>query len=190
MKAKNTQSIILNFIKNIRLFWQMIFLTGILAYGLSFLYRFQTYTTLKNFELLKILNWASFIIAVFLAFYILHIKRTYFRLKYFQQFLENTHKNDPELSEDQLLKKITRDIGSKFKRVWILGLTIILMGVAYFWLTFDAMNMHVYFVVGLYSLVINYPRAELLIDIPYLLKEIFLEESEISGSSQTEEKKS
>jgi hypothetical protein len=190
MKSRDPQTSIKTFTRNIKLFWQMVFLAGVLSYGVSFLYRLQVYTTIKNIELLKILNWASFIVAVFLAFYILHIKRTYFRLRYFQQFLENARKNDPELDPDQLIRKLMRDAGNKFKRVWVLGLIIILIGVAYFWLTFDAMNMHIYFVVGLYSLVINYPRTELFIDIPYIIKEIFQQERNESGSSETEEKNS
>ena len=152
--------------------------------------RFQADLALKNIGILKILNWSSFIVAVFLAFYILHIKRTYFRLGYFETFLKDLHTADPELDRNQLVRRFTRDIGSKFKRVWILGLIIVLIGVVYFWLTFDAMNMHIYFVVGLYSLVINYPRTDLFSDIPYLLKEIFQEETAPENPPETEEKNS
>jgi hypothetical protein len=190
MKSRDPQTSIKTFTRNIKIFWQMVFLTGVLSYGVSFLYRLQVYTNLKNIELLKILNWASFIIAVFMAFYILHIKRTYFRLGYFRQFLEKAHKNDPELNPDRLIRKLMRDAGNKYKRVWVLGLIIILIGVVYFWLTFDAMNMHIYFVVGLYSLVINYPRTELFIDIPYIIEEIFQQEPKAGESSETEEKNS
>jgi hypothetical protein len=176
MKARASQTDIQKFIKNIKLFWQMIFLTGVLTYGVSFIYRFQVQPSLKNIDLINFLNWGSFFIAIVLAFYILHIKRTYFRLRYFQQFLEELHKQDPELDKTRVLRRFIHHISTKLKRVWILGLVIILIGVIYFWLTFDSWNMHVYFVVGLYSLVINYPRTDLFSDVPYILNEIFPDE--------------
>ena len=178
MKARSSQTDIRKFIKNIKLFWQMIFLAGVLTYGISFLYRFQVQPSLKNINLINFLNWGSFFIAIVLAFYILHLKRSYFRLRYFQQFLEEQHKQNPDLDKTRLLRRFTRHISAIFKRVWSLGLVIILIGVIYFWLTFDSWNMHVYFVVGLYSLVINYPRTDLFSDVPYLLNEIIKDEGE------------
>jgi hypothetical protein len=61
----------------------------------------------------------------------------------------------------------------KMKLVWLLALALILLGVIYYWITFDDWNMHIYFVVGLYSLVINYPRQDLLNQVPYLIKEFY-----------------
>jgi hypothetical protein len=132
-------------------------------------------TTFKYFTLMPVLNWISFFIAVALAIYILHIKRSYFRLKFFNQYFTQSHSENPDLDKEQLLSKFTRLIEKKMKLVWALGLVIILIGVTYYWITYDPWNMHVYFIVGLYSLVINYPRTDLFIDIPYLLKEIFQE---------------
>ena len=124
------------------------------------------------------LNWISFFIAVALAVYILHIKRTCFRLRFFNQILTESHAKNPELDKEQLIRKFTATIGKKLKLVWISGLVIILIGVIYYWITFDPWNMHVYFIVGLYSLVINYPRTDLFADVPYLLEEVFKEKGE------------
>ena len=151
---------------------------GVFVYGFSFIYRIRAETTLKYFSLMPALNWISFFIAVALAIYILHIKRSYFRLKFFNRFLEENHTANPEWDKEQLLRKLTGFVRKKLQLVWILGLLIIVIGVAYYWITFDTRNMHVYFIVGLYSLVINYPRTDLFTDIPYLLAEIFREAGE------------
>jgi hypothetical protein len=178
MRIKDPQDIIHNFVRRLKISWQGIILVGIFVYGISFIYRMKAETTLKYASSLPVLNWISFFIAVALAIYILQIKRTYFRLKFFNQYLTENHNTNPELDKEQLLRKFTSYIGKKMKLVWMLGLVIILIGVTYYWLTFDPWNMHVYFIVGLYSLVINYPRTDLFADIPYLLKEIFPEEVE------------
>jgi len=172
MSTQDPQTIIESFIRKLKVTWQSLVLLGIFTYGLSFVYRLRAETGIKYFSSLPVLNWISFFIAVALAVFILHIKRTYFRLKFFTGFLEELHQGDPELPDEQLLRQFTRYIGKKMKIVWTLGLVIILVGVAYYWITFDAWNMHIYFIVGLYSLVINYPRTDLFIDVPYLLKDI------------------
>jgi hypothetical protein len=173
MKIQDPQSIIHNFVKRLKVSWQSLILLGISAYGISFIYRLKAETTLKYFSLMPALNWISFFIAVALALYILHIKRTYFRLKFFNHYLNENHAEYPELDREQLIRKFTTYIGKRLKLVWILGLLIILIGVTYYWITFDPWNMHVYFIVGLYSLVINYPRTDLFADVTYLLEEIF-----------------
>ena len=178
MKIQDPQGIIHNFVKRLKISWQSIILLGIIAYGISFIYRMKAETALQYSSSLPILNWISFFIAVALAVYILHIKRSYFRLKFFDQYLTASHSEYPDLDKEQLLRKFTGYIGKKMKLVWALGLVIILIGVTYYWITFDPWNMHVYFIVGLYSLVINYPRTDLFADIHYLLREIFQEGDE------------
>ena len=181
MRPLDPQTLIERFIKRLKVSWQILVLTGLLTYGLSFIYRLQAETSIKYFNSLPVLNWISFFIAVALALYILHIKRTYFRMKFFNSYMEELHSAEPELSKEHLLRRFTHFIAKKMKMVWILGLVIILVGVIYYWITFDAWNMHIYFIVGLYSLVINYPRTDLFIDVPYLLKDIF-KDQKVEGS--------
>ena len=178
MKIQDPQSIIHNFVRRLKISWQSIILLGILVYGISFIYRMKAETSLKYSSSLPVLNWISFFMAVALAVYILHIKRSFFRLKFFSQYLAENHTANPELNKEQLIRKFTRYVGKKLKLVWTLGLVIILIGVTYYWITFDPWNMHVYFIVGLYSLIINYPRTDLFADVPYLLGEIFQEKDE------------
>ncbi len=172
MNIQDSRTVINNFVKNIRLYWQVIFLISVLCYGFSFLYRMDNSPPVRDIKHFQLLNWGSFAIALFLAISILYIKRKYFRLRYFENFLENTRGENPDMDEQQLVRRLVRHIGSLMKRVWIMGGSLILLGVIYYWITLDAWNMHVYFVVGLYSLVINYPRRDLFMDIPYVIKEI------------------
>lgn len=173
MPAQDSVQIIHNFLRRIRYFWQNVFLSAVFVYGLSFYYRLQMHTVPITSPSLRIYNWISFMIALGLAIYIFQMKRKYFRAHYHEFILKKIFSADTQMREIELTRKFTTHIGSKMKQVWLLALLLILVGVIYYWLTKDAWNMHVYFIVGLYSLVINYPRKDLLNNVPYLIKEIF-----------------
>ncbi len=178
MKIQDTESIIDNFIRNLRFYWQAVFMISILAYGLTFLYRLNETPAMRVLENQSLWNWGSFLVAFILAISIFRLKRKYFRIRFFEEKAESLFHENPEMDEQGLSRKLTRVIGSKLKTIWILGSVLILVGVIYYWITFDAWNMHVYFIVGLYSLAINYPRRDLFTDIPYLVKEMFKEKPE------------
>jgi hypothetical protein len=172
MNIQDSQTIIKNYVSRIKLYWQAVFLICVLCWGYSFLHHMSTSPPVQAIRHFSYLNWGSFFIAVFLAINILRLKRKYIRLRYFESFLENEHTNDPELDEQQLVRRLVNRIGTLMKGVWIMGGTLVLLGVIYYWITLESTNMNVYFVVGLYSLVINYPRRDLFGDIPYLIREI------------------
>jgi hypothetical protein len=173
MELQESTQVIQKFLQRIRFFWQNMFLIGVVAYGISFYYRLQMHTSTKLLPYLQVLNWISFIIALGLAVAIFQLKRKYFRLAYYEAVLQNLFSQSTDLNEVQLSRKFTRVMEKKMKLVWLLAVALILLGVIYYWITFDAWNMHVYFIVGLYSLVINYPRKDLLTNVPYLIKELF-----------------
>ena len=171
MIAKESDKVIQQFLKNIRVYWQVVFLVGILCYGLTLLYRLDTHTVVRELSYSKILNIVTFLVAITLAITIFHQKRKYFHLRAFRLIIENICKKKPELQEKQVIRQFTREIGTRLKRVWLMGGALILIGVAYYWITYDAWDMHIYFIVGLYSLAINYPRKDLFLDVPYLVHE-------------------
>jgi hypothetical protein len=171
MIAKEANKVIEQFLKNIRVYWQIVFLVGILCYGLTLFYRLDTHTVVRTLPYLKILNIITFLIAITLAISIFHQKRKYFHLRAFRTMIEDICKKEPEFREKQVIRQFTREIGTRLKRGWLMGCAIILVGVLYYWVTYDAWDMHVYFIVGLYSLVINYPRKDLFLDVPYLVHE-------------------
>jgi hypothetical protein len=175
MSLKELDGITNRFLKSIKLYWQSIFLFSVLVYGLSFLHRMDSHLSPKVYSWVPTVNWISFFIALFLAYTIFHNKRRYFSLKSFRIFFEKENSDNPGFKSKQLLQRFTRFISRKLKMVWLMGGGIVVLGVIYYWLTFDAWNMHVYFIVGLYSLVINYPRKDLFLDIPYLIHEIVKE---------------
>lgn len=173
MLIQDSVQIIQNFLRRIRYFWQNVFLSAVFVYGISFYYRLQMHTVPIFTPSLRIYNWISFIIALGLAIYIFQMKRKYFRTQYYETILKKLFSADTQMRETELTRKFTAHMGSKMKQVWLLALLLILVGVIYYWLTKDAWNMHVYFIVGLYSLVINYPRRDMLNTVPDLIKEIF-----------------
>ncbi len=172
MPAQDSVHTVQNFLRRIRYFWQNVFLFAVFVYGLSFYYRLQMHTTPIVSPHLRLYNWISFILALGLAIYIFQMKRKYFRVPYYESILKEILSADTRQGETEIARKFTTRMGSRMKRVWLLALLLILVGVIYYWLTKDAWNMHVYFIVGLYSLVINYPRKDMLNDVPYLIKEM------------------
>lgn len=171
MNAKETEKTIQQFLRNIKLYWQVVFLLSVLLYGLSLIYRLNAQTVQRDLSYFQILNWISFILALTLAISIFQQKRKYFSLRSFRLIIEEICKREPEFQEKHVTKRFVKEISKKLKRVWIMGGALILLGVLYYWWTFDAWSMHVYFIVGLYSLAINYPRRDLFADIPYLVHE-------------------
>jgi hypothetical protein len=178
MQSQESSQVIQKFLQRVRFFWQNMFLIGVMTYGISFYYRLQVHTITKPLPYLQIYNWISFIIALGLAVTIFQLKRKYFRLAYYEEVLRNLFSQSTDLKETQLSRQFTRVMEKKMKLVWLLAIGLILLGVLYYWITFDAWNMHVYFIVGLYSLVINYPRKDLLINVPYLIKELLSKDQE------------
>jgi hypothetical protein len=181
MDIKEINKIIQKFLQRIKLHWQILFLSSVLIYGISFIYRLESHTLIKPLSYLRILNLVSFIIALALAFTIFYFKRKYFRFRFFRVFLEKLSSEDPTIQETGAIKKLTQFIGKRMKILWYMGAALVLLGVIYYWWTFDAWNMHVYFIVGLYSLVINYPRRDLFTDLPYLIQESFKNKTEGNG---------
>jgi sterol desaturase/sphingolipid hydroxylase (fatty acid hydroxylase superfamily) len=160
MNISDSTHIIQRFLGKIRLDWQIIFLVSIVAYGISFLHHLNHRIPPPNLSYFKALDMCSFVLAIGLAMVILFKKRN-------QKY--------PDLNEKQLTQKLTRSLRKPLFIIWIMGGAIVLIGVIFYCWTFEARNMHIYFIVGVYSLIMNYPRKELFLDIPYLIKEIILE---------------
>ena len=179
MEIKETEKKIERFLKKTKLQWQIIVLSTVFLYGITLIYRLTTHSTTKALSYLKALNLLSFVIALTLAFTIFHLKRKYFRLRFFRQYLEDLSLKVSEIQVKEAAQDLTTFIGQKLKTVWYMGGALILLGVIYYWWTYDAWNMHVYFIVGLYSLMINYPRRDLFIDLPYIIHETFKTEQKV-----------
>ncbi|MCB0292864.1 MAG: hypothetical protein KDH97_21600, partial [Calditrichaeota bacterium] len=79
-------------------------------------------------------------------------------------------------------EKIFAVLRKKMTRVWLLGLVVVMVGVCYYLLTSLAENMHIYFIIGAFSMLLNYPRSEMFEDIArYVIEEkkmLGLEESD------------
>lgn len=177
MSESTPDSIIDSFLKNVRLFWQFLFLGGVLIYGLSFLFYLNNRPPVRELAYYKILDLTSFGMALLLALTIFRYKRKYFSLRALRLLAEKLFSENPEQDETGLTRGLTLNLRSRLKAVWLMGSALILLGVIIFWWTYNSRNMNVYFVVGLYSLVMNYPRKDLFLDVPYLVREIVKKQS-------------
>ncbi len=117
------------------------------------------------------LDLISFIFAIALAVLILNLKRKYFTKRFSRKITEVSLTETPEISDRELLNKVFSVLKKKISLVWILGLLIVLDGVILYWATFLSRNMHIYFIVGAFSLILNYPRQVLFAEIPWYIRE-------------------
>ncbi len=172
MQLKGPDEIITGFVKNIRRSWEIILILCLMLYGATFIYHMMSLNPVRNLSYLKFLDTGSFVLAIGLAIWILRLKRKYFSLRYFRKQLENIYEKAPGSDENQLTRVLTRDLSPKLHFVWYLGGLIIVIGVVFYWWTYESRNMNIYFIVGLYSLMMNYPRKDLFYDIPFLVHEL------------------
>jgi len=154
--------------------WQAVFLPSVLIYTISLLHLFYIRPTpgetasafINNIDLV------SYIIAIVLTVSIFNLKRKYFSKKFCRIVVEDSLKRRTDQSDELLLKQVFAILRKKMLIVWLLGFLVILDGVIFYWVTFsDRNNMHIYFIIGVFSLFINYPRSELFGDLPWYVLE-------------------
>jgi len=153
--------------------WQVIFIIIVAIYGPALYHSLKTnppirVSMLKYAENLDLL---SFIIAILLAVVILNLKRKYFSKKFSRTLVQSSLTKSPDLSDQELLRIVLKELKNKMYFIWILGFLIVLDGVAIYWIVFLSRNMHIYFIVGTFSLILNYPRQELFTEIPWYIME-------------------
>ena len=174
MRQDELAPIVTAFSRRIKNSWQIIFLAAVVPYALSLLHYFYYRPGLRIGVLpyLKAIDLTSFVIAFGLALLILALKRKYFSPKFSRAMVEDALRKNPESSVETLLSGILNILRRKMTLVWVLGWLMVLDGVIFYWLTFsERSNMHMYFVVGAFSLFMNYPRRDLFSDLPGYVRE-------------------
>ncbi|RMI17491.1 MAG: hypothetical protein D6681_03265 [Calditrichaeota bacterium] len=148
--------------------WQIIFLPAAGLYGLSLFHFFQVRPSLRIISpaMYRNLDMLSFVVAIGLTLVIFHFKRKYFSPRFSRRYVEARLKHHPDITSEDLLQEILNTLKGKMTLVWVLGLLVVLDGVVFYWSTFSHFQMHIYFIVGAFSLLINYPRRDLFADIP------------------------
>lgn len=162
------------FSRRLRSSWQMFFLPAILLYSLTLLNHLFVAPAprLTIFPYLKNIDIAILAVAAALLLGIFNMKRVYFARRFVRRTVEAALQKHPELSDEELIGKVFGEVRGKMMRVWLMGAAVVLLGVLYYWITLDGgNNLHVYFVVGAFSLLVNYPRNELFADIPWYVIE-------------------
>ena len=168
------QEIISVFAKKIKNTWQIIFLPAIVLYGVSLLHLFQLQPGPREtiFPYLKNIDLISFVLAIAFAVIIFNMKRRYFSPKFSKRMVDASLKQDPRQDEARLIRQILTLLQKKMTLVWLLGFLIVLDGVLFYCITFyPSNNMHIYFVIGALSMLVNYPRSELFEDLPWYVAE-------------------
>ncbi len=173
MRKNDLQRPVRSFARQIKSLWQMVFLPAALLYGGSLMHYFFAKPAVNSAldPYLRNIDLVSYILAAILTISILQLKRQYFAKRFVRKTVEGFLKKNPELEDEDLLKKLFNILRNKMLIVWLLGLALVLDGVIFYWLTFIPGNMNIYFMIGAFSLFVNYPRDDLFFDIPYYVHE-------------------
>lgn len=181
----NTQ--LKNFINQLKRYWQLFFALNLIIYGAS-LYHFFRNLSGAGMEagagkFIHTLDNLSFALAIILAYLIFHLKRKYFSGRKSRELITNILKEDPQLSAENILRRVLANLQRKLYLIWFMGFLIVLDGVALYWITHLDRNMHIYFVIGSFSLLLNYPRKVLFDDMLWQVREAKKEFSEKEGDA-------
>ena len=174
MKKYDLTDAVKPFARRLKNTWQAVFLPSVIIYGLSLLHLFYQRPAPNDAmaPYLRNIDLVSYIVAIILAVIIFRLKRTYFSRRFCRDVVEDSLMQNPDLDDESLLKKVFKILQKKMLLVWILGFLIVLDGVIFYWLTFSSQNnMHIYFIIGLFSLFINYPRDDLFSNLPWYVRE-------------------
>ncbi len=161
-------------LKRLRNSWQTYFLPAVAIYSTALLHLFYVRPSLKLDMLphLRSLDMASFAIAIGLTVYIFRLKRQYVSSRYFRQQLAEALSNDPQADDSILTSALFKSLRKRFTLIWLLALLVVVTGVAFYWLTFSPQNtVHIYFIIGCFSLALNYPREDIFAALPLWIEE-------------------
>jgi hypothetical protein len=173
MIIKELNELIKKFSQRMKLSWQVMFIIMVIIYGPALYYSLKVSPPIRASMLryAENLDLLSFVIAILLALIILNLKRKYFSKKFSRTLVQSSLAESPDLSHQELLGIVLTELQRKMHVVWTLGFLIVLDGVAVYWIMFLSGNMHIYFIVGTFSLILNYPRQELFTEIPWYIVE-------------------
>ena len=160
-----------SFVNQLKTYWQIYFAIILICYSISLLHFFNARPEIGFIRFARIFDQVSFVIAIILAVIIFNLKRKYFSRRYSRFITEAALKKNKELSEKDILQSIFKELQNKLYLIWTLGLLIVIDGVILYWITHLDRNMHIYFVIGSFSLFLNYPRKVLFEEIPWQIRE-------------------
>jgi hypothetical protein len=173
MNSKELNDQIKKFSQRMKSSWQVIFIVIVLVYCPSLYHSFKANPPIRvsmlryadNLDLL------SFIVAILLTVLIFNLKRKYFSKKFSRNLVQTSLSKSADLSDQELLRTVLKELQRKIYLIWALGFLIVLDGIVIYWSIFLSWNMHIYFIVGTFSLILNYPRQELFSQIPWYIVE-------------------
>ncbi len=167
------------FVRKARNQWQLFTLATIATYGVTALYLWYAHPAPRplSVKTVTILGNATFVVAVILAVVIFLQKNQVFSRRFSHDFFVaalNEYQGDAE----KALQEYLRVVFTKLLRFWVLAYGIVLVGVVHYWITYWPQYVHFLFIVGLFSLFLNYPRNEFFTEIPYQLQRLKMDYDE------------
>ncbi len=173
------QTTIRRFVKKARNQWQLFTLAAMVTYGVTALYLWTVHPTPRPFSVktVTILGNVTFAVAVLLAIAIFFQKNQVFSRRFSHDFFEAMLK-ETNGDAEKALQEYLAVVFHKLVRFWILAYGIVLVGVLHYWITFWPQYVHFLFIVGLFSLFLNYPRTEFFTEIPYQLQRLKMDYDE------------
>ncbi len=178
------QKRIQRFVRRIRNIWQIVVFLTVLLYAVAAIHYFkvrpQFNTNLAPY--LTALENISLFIAFALLMGIFLIKRKYFSRHYHRTRLMQLMKSSDN-DKGEVLHELLETLAPRFTWVWFLAFLVVSDGVLFYWLTFSPQYLHMFFIVGLFSLFLNYPREEMFSELPWQVERLKLDmEPDRSGS--------
>lgn len=160
-----------------KIHWQVFFALALVIYGLTLLHFFQQRPTMRPqiAEYFKVLDFVSLLIALSITGFIYMTKKKYFGKLFLRQFIRAKIDDNQKPEAAQILLDILGILKKRLYWIWIAGVFLVIEGVLFYWVSFTPNNLHIYFIVGIFSLVLNYPRKDLVGDLPWKIKEILAE---------------
>lgn len=151
------------FSRRIRGTWQAFFLPGVVMYAAALFHNFyfKPPPPVMMTPFLRNLDIASYLIAIVLTVIVFNLKRKYFSRRFSRDIVDKALKRTPDADVEQLLTRVFNELQKKMPIVWMLGLLLIIEGVVFYMVTSLTGNMNIYFMIGAFSLLINYPRSEM-----------------------------
>lgn len=173
MTRKDIEQRVNVFSSRLKSTWQMVVLPSVALYALTLLHFFYLRPALRfsNEAVLRNIDWLSFAAAVVIAVAILRQKQKYFSRRFSVRVTEEILTGNPQADLQTIIDAIFGRIRGKIFRIWLLGVLLISDGLLFYWITYSPGNMHIYSIIGIFSLALNYPRPELFFDIPYYIVE-------------------
>jgi hypothetical protein len=174
MREDDLQKSVKRFTHTLKMRWQLYFFPSAVLFAGAIAHRLFAHAGMNPVlrPYLLTIDRVSFLIAAILTVVILNLKRRYFSTRFTRRLIFAQLQEDPTITDEGLLKQVFNVWQQKLALVWGLGVLLVLDGIVYYWLTLSLdNNLIIYYVIGSFSMVLNYPRPDWFSEIAWQIAE-------------------